>query len=279
MKKPWWTWTGVLTKLNRKVVHGGKSWKRKWERRAIAGAACEVRQYLSAVVNVQPLTITAGQAGSFQVCVDGQLSAPVTVDYTLVDGTAAQGSDYCVPGGNTLAFLPGQTTPDTVSVYTAADPTAAADKFFTLLLCNPTGDLGLGTSQAVCTIDEPGAAQTAAVDPTAQNAGAAAAQAAGIPSTPACSRCWPLRRSTSLVLRRRSTREQRRRLRSLYPERWARPSRWGLQPRTGRPTRAPTSTRLPAQRSFRPGPRRLGSTCRYAMTASMSPTRATSTST
>ena len=89
---------------------------------------------------------------------EGQIASPATVDYSVTDGTAVQGSDYLIPPGQTLTFLPDQTFPDTVSVFTNADPAAVADKSFTVTLVNPVGDITLDSSQAIITLVEPASA-------------------------------------------------------------------------------------------------------------------------
>ncbi|MGA2255509.1 MAG: Calx-beta domain-containing protein, partial [Thermoguttaceae bacterium] len=156
MKKPWWTRTGLLARLNRRVVRRGKSPQQRCQRQ-MRIEPLEVRKYLSAVIDVQPLTVTAGQVGDLQVTITGQISAPQSVNFAVADGTAVQGNDYFVPPVvTTLTFQPGQTVPDLVPVFTEIDPAATANKSFTATVSNPTGDLTLGTSRAVCTIVEPG---------------------------------------------------------------------------------------------------------------------------
>ncbi|MGO9108944.1 MAG: Calx-beta domain-containing protein [Thermoguttaceae bacterium] len=147
----------------------------------------EPRKLLTAVINVQPMTVTAGHVGDLQVTIDGEISAPQTVNLSVVDGTAVQGSDYFVPPADaTLTFQPGQTVPDLASIFTVIDTTATANKTFTAVISNPTGDLTLGnSSQAACTIVEPG--------PGAQIQ-------AGLPTKPTGMGVHPLVSSPSLTL-------------------------------------------------------------------------------
>ena len=157
MKKPWWTWSGLLARLNRRVIRRGRSPQEKAQRR-LRMEGLEPRKLLSGVVNVQSLIVPAGQVGDLEVTITGQISAPQTVSFSTVDDTAVQGSDYFVPPvAATLTFQPGQTAPDLVPVFTAIDPAATANKTFIAAISNPTGDLTLGdNSQATCTITEPG---------------------------------------------------------------------------------------------------------------------------
>ena len=110
------------------------------------------------MVDVLPVNVRAGHVGHLTVEMAGQITAPATIDYTVTDGTAVQGTDYLVPPQDTLTFQPGQTAPDTLPVFTTADPNATANKTFTVTLSNPTGDLTIGTGQAVGTIYEPAVA-------------------------------------------------------------------------------------------------------------------------
>jgi hypothetical protein len=86
-----------------------------------------------------------------------QLSAPglgvVSVAYSLVAGSATQGTDY-VGGNGTLRFAPGVTT-QTVRVELRADAAAEGTETFALRLSSPTGaTLGSATATATLADDD-----------------------------------------------------------------------------------------------------------------------------
>ena len=78
----------------------------------------------------------------------GNTSAPATVDYASVDGTASERSDYLAARG-TLHFAAGETS-KTITVYIVDDAFGEGLETFDLTLSNPTGAV-LGV-QATTTI-------------------------------------------------------------------------------------------------------------------------------
>jgi len=164
MKKSWWP----RSVFNRRP-HGKKPPHRKSERR-LTVELVEPRVLLTATLTVQPERITAGQVGYLDFALDGQITAPATLNYAVTNGSAVQGSDFFVPPEGMVTIQPGQIIPTTVPIFTNADPTATANKSFTVTLSNPSSGLSLGTSQIACTIVEP--------PPSAQPPGA------GTPATP-----------------------------------------------------------------------------------------------
>ena len=73
----------------------------------------------------------------FAVTLDKASSAPVTVQYRTVDGSAAGGVDYA-PATGTVTFAPG-TTSQMIHVDILGDGVAEADETFTVLLSSPVG--------------------------------------------------------------------------------------------------------------------------------------------
>ncbi|MCC8429963.1 cellulose binding domain-containing protein [Reyranella aquatilis] len=73
----------------------------------------------------------------FVVTLDKASSAPVTVQYKTVDGSAAGGVDYATSSG-TVTFAPG-TTSQMIHVDIKGDSVAEADETFTVLLSSPVG--------------------------------------------------------------------------------------------------------------------------------------------
>ena len=101
MWKPWWDFwvrlSGELASLRGsskrlfvalyRLLVRSKSPVRKCERR-LGLESLEYRKYLSAVVNIQPLIVNAGDVGELTITVSGAITAPATIDYDVADGTA-----------------------------------------------------------------------------------------------------------------------------------------------------------------------------------------------
>src|SRR5262249_14805789 len=68
--------------------------------------------------------------------------SPLTVDYTVHDGTAHAGADYSALSG-TLTFLPFQTR-KTITIPMLSDSLVEDDETIVLTLSTPTGGAGLG---------------------------------------------------------------------------------------------------------------------------------------
>jgi chitinase len=75
----------------------------------------------------------------FTVGLSAAYDAPVTVDWTTANGSAAAGSDYLAAGG-TLTFAPGETT-RTIGVAVLGDGVYEGDEAFTVNLGNAGGAL------------------------------------------------------------------------------------------------------------------------------------------
>jgi len=104
--------------------------------------------------DVSDVTIVEGTGGTtsavFTVNLSLSQSAPVSVDFTTVDGTAVAGLDYTAASG-TLTFAAGVTT-QTVTVTITPDANVEADETFFLRLSNPTVGTILANPLAVVTI-------------------------------------------------------------------------------------------------------------------------------
>jgi hypothetical protein len=105
-------------------------------------------------VSINDAKITEGNAGTknltFTITLSAASTAPVSIDYATVGGTATPGSDFTAAAG-TLTFSPGQTT-KTINVVLAGDALAEPDETFLVSLTNPTGAMildneGAGTIQ------------------------------------------------------------------------------------------------------------------------------------
>ena len=94
-----------------------------------------------ATVDVQPLTVQAGQIGCFVVQLSGAVTSAVSVDFAVTDGPAQQGHDFLMPASGTLQFEPGGPTSHSLAVLTLGQFTGGLGKSFTLTLSNPTGPL------------------------------------------------------------------------------------------------------------------------------------------
>jgi hypothetical protein len=92
-------------------------------------------------LTIDDVSVNEGDTGSsvatFTVTLSASQSSPVTVAYTVADGTATQPSDYVGVPGN-LTFAPGQTTrPITVTV--SGDTFPEPNETFAVVLSNPIG--------------------------------------------------------------------------------------------------------------------------------------------
>jgi hypothetical protein len=92
-------------------------------------------------MSINDVSIAEGNAGAttatFTVALSAAASAPVTVNYTSVDGTAAAGSDYAAVSG-TLGFVTGESA-KTVNVIINGDATVEANENFAVNLSGATG--------------------------------------------------------------------------------------------------------------------------------------------
>ena len=83
--------------------------------------------------------VNEGQSGvtsaSLTVSLSAAASQPVSVNYSIVNGTALAGSDYQASSG-TLSFAPGQTS-QTISIPVIGDTTVEPDENFQVQLSNP----------------------------------------------------------------------------------------------------------------------------------------------
>ncbi|MFT8247335.1 Calx-beta domain-containing protein [Roseomonas sp. BN140053] len=103
----------------------------------------------------------SGSTGlSFAVSLSQASSAPVTVRWDALAGTAAPGADFATTGG-LLTFAPGQTTAN-VAVSLLGDTTYEPDETFRLVLSAPTGAT-LARPEAVGTIRNDDAVPTLSV--------------------------------------------------------------------------------------------------------------------
>ena len=142
----------MCARLEPKSGRNVKAPHRKCERR-LTLEQLEIRKLLTATVSVQPEYIAAGKVGDVTFTLNGTIAAPATLDFAVTNGTAVQGTDFFIPPWTQVTFQPGEAA-DTVPVFTHADPNATANKSFTVMISNPTGELSLGTSQAVYTVVE-----------------------------------------------------------------------------------------------------------------------------
>jgi hypothetical protein len=105
-------------------------------------------------ISINDARLVEGNTGQtafpFVVTLDRSHSAPVTVDYSTADGTAAAPTDYVAISG-TLTFAPGETA-KTVTVQVNGDTTVEPDETFTVNLANVTGNATIVDSQGVGTI-------------------------------------------------------------------------------------------------------------------------------
>ncbi len=95
-------------------------------------------QFLTAVTRANENSATA----TITVTIVNGATAPVSVDYTTLNGTAAAGSDYVAATG-TLSFMPGETS-KTFSIQILDDSSDEDDEKVIIKLSNPTINAQLG---------------------------------------------------------------------------------------------------------------------------------------
>ncbi|HLP50143.1 MAG TPA: Calx-beta domain-containing protein [Chitinophagales bacterium] len=101
-------------------------------------------------VSVNNASVTEGSTANISVTLSASSTNAVTVQYATVSGTAVSGTDFTSASG-TLTFNPGQTS-KTISVPTAMNGVANANKTFTLTLSNATNaDIATGTATVTIT--------------------------------------------------------------------------------------------------------------------------------
>jgi hypothetical protein len=99
---------------------------------------------VDALLSINSTSVTESDSGRPTVFVTltvtrtGNLAGTTTVDWTTVDGTALQGSDY-VAGGGTLTFDPGETT-QTITIEIGADKQGEPTETFTVVLSGASDD-------------------------------------------------------------------------------------------------------------------------------------------
>ena len=86
-------------------------------------------------LSVNDINIAEGSTGNFIVTMSNPSVSAVTVEYVLVDGTAASGIDYTYTGG-TLTILAGETT-GAIQVSTIQDLIYETNENFSVILSNP----------------------------------------------------------------------------------------------------------------------------------------------
>jgi len=123
------------------------------------------------LVSVGDGSVAEGPSGTSTVTVTVSLSyastVPVTVNWSLVDGSAIAGSDYTT-GSGTVTFAPGETT-KTISITVIGDFAQEADETFTVVLTSPSAAL-LGDASGAVTIrndDVPAVLTVATTDSSA----------------------------------------------------------------------------------------------------------------
>jgi hypothetical protein len=111
---------------------------------------------VTVTVTATPATVNEGSAAGFAISLSSDPSAPVTVSYTTVDGTATTswaaigGADYYARSGS-VTFVPGGSLTRTVNVPTRNDSTDEFGETFQLQLTGAT-DATIGTAAATKTI-------------------------------------------------------------------------------------------------------------------------------
>ena len=118
--------------------------------RGATSAPSEITVVVPSITIADAPGITEGQTANFIVTVSAVSAHTVTVDYTTVDGTAKQASDYTKTTG-TLKIDAGQCGPGStacqISVPTVDDTLYENTETFTVTLSNPTGAaIGDGTA-------------------------------------------------------------------------------------------------------------------------------------
>lgn len=91
------------------------------------------------------------EAGSFDLCItrDNGSDGAAAVDYTVLDGSAVNGSDFVLASG-TANFADGQTIDcSTIALSLTSDNLIEGSEFFTIYLSNPTGGAALGENPSL----------------------------------------------------------------------------------------------------------------------------------
>jgi urease beta subunit len=105
-------------------------------------------------ISIDDVSLAEGDLGQtafpFTVSLDRAQSAPVTVDFSTADATAAAPGDYLASSG-TVSFAPGETT-KTLTVQVNGDTTVEPDETFAVNLANATGNVTIADAQAIATI-------------------------------------------------------------------------------------------------------------------------------
>jgi chitinase len=107
------------------------------------------------VANVSVVEGNAGtKAAAFTVTLSQASTLPITVGYTLADGTAVAGQDYTAAATGTLTFAPGETS-KTIPVTILGDTTVETDETLTLTLGAPVNaPITTGTATMTITNDD-----------------------------------------------------------------------------------------------------------------------------
>jgi hypothetical protein len=134
----------------------------------------------SAVLSINDVTVTEGNAGTVNATFTVSLSLPstktVTVNYQTANSTAIAGTDYESAGG-ALSFDPGQTA-KTFSVAVKGDITDEDNETFFVNLSSPS-NASIADSQGIGTItDDDGAPMLSIVDATVNEGNAGIVNAA-----------------------------------------------------------------------------------------------------
>jgi len=102
-----------------------------------------------ATISVQDASITEGRTGYLRFSLSEYSAKPVSVQYTVVPGTAHAGTDYVLTNG-TISIDP-PTTVTTIALSTVNDAIAEPLEQFTIVLSSPQNGL-LGTASALVTV-------------------------------------------------------------------------------------------------------------------------------
>ncbi|WP_222427425.1 Calx-beta domain-containing protein, partial [Hyella patelloides] len=103
-------------------------------------------------ISINDVTVTEGDSGTtialFTLSLSEVSTNPITADYTIVDGTASNGTDYQSQFG-TIVFNPGETE-TTISIDVIGDTLDESDETFNINLSNALGAVivdnqGVGT--------------------------------------------------------------------------------------------------------------------------------------
>ncbi len=95
------------------------------------------------------LTVTEGETANIRLILTAPSAAPITVDYTTVDGTANAGADYTAAAGQ--AVVPAGASTVLIPVATTDDGDIESTEDFTVALSNAAGAI-LATPQSTVTI-------------------------------------------------------------------------------------------------------------------------------